>query len=255
MGTSIQLKFYLTGCGARGAMKYSLFFGLAAIFSFYSSFASVSWIVAVLFSNLGIALLGLAMAYGMGKPGIFMKRPSGFFPLFTYLLFWPYLLLNSASLLVYRVASRENPLDEIHAGLYLGGKLWGCFDRKRVAELGIKNTLDLTAEFSEAPFIRKSQNYLNIPLLDTRPPTPGQLERAVSWIDKHIKEAPVFVHCALGHGRSGAIVAAYLIRIGQADNAQGALEIIRKKRPKAGFHPDQIKVINQYAKRTDEKSL
>ncbi len=163
----------------------------------------------------------------------------------SYLIFWPYFILNTIALALFRLFSQENALDEIIPDLYLGCQL-GIMDYKRFASKGIKNTLDLTCEFREIGFIRTKQNYLSMPLLDTTAPTLNQLNEAVSWITTHLEIGPVFVHCALGHGRSATVVAAFLLKQGTVHNVKEAVEFIQAKRSSVELHPKQLAILEQF---------
>ncbi|HDN27921.1 MAG TPA: hypothetical protein ENG03_12675 [Thioploca sp.] len=192
-----------------------------------------------------VAFLGVGCAFWLEKPGLFLKKTAGSLSPISYLIFWPYLVLNTIALGLFRLFSRENALDEIIPNLYLGCQLW-IGDYKRFVSKGIKSTLDLTSEFSEVSFIRTGQNYLCIPLLDTRAPTLNQLEEAVLWISARLSEGPVFVHCALGHGRSATMVAGFLIKHGMVNNAKEAIEFIKVRRPSVELHPKQLTVLEQF---------
>jgi protein-tyrosine phosphatase len=192
--------------------------------------------------NTAIALIGVGCAFILGKPGLFMKNAAGTLSPLSYLIFWPYFTLNTITLGLFRVLSQENALDKIVPDLYIGCQL-SIIDYKRFLSLGIKSTLDLTSEFGEVGFIRTGQNYLSIPLLDTTAPTLNQLEEAVSWITARLSEGPVFVHCALGHGRSATVVAAFLIKAGIVNDIKGAVEFIKAKRSGVDLRSKQLSVL------------
>ncbi len=196
--------------------------------------------------NVAIAFIGVGCAFWLEKPYIFLKKTSGSLSLLSYLIFWPYLTLNTISLGLFRVFSQQNALDEIVQNLYLGCQLW-IIDYKRFVSKGIKSTLDLTCEFGEVGFIQTKPNYLCIPVLDTKAPTLNQLDEAVSWITARLSDGPVFAHCALGHGRSATVVAAFLIKRGIVNDVKGAVEFIKLKRPSVNLHPKQLSVLEQFA--------
>lgn len=195
--------------------------------------------------HLIITFIGVASAFWLEKPSIFLKQHSGALSPMSYLIFWPYLVLNIFALALFRFFSKENAIDEIIPHLYLGCQL-SFLDDKRFLERGFKSTLDLTCEFSEVGFIRKTQNYLSIPILDTKAPTLNQLNKAVSFLMVQIKKGPVFVHCALGHGRSATIVVAFLIKCGIVNDVQEAIDFMKVRRPSVRLHPEQLSVLMRY---------
>ena len=73
---------------------------------------------------------------------------------------------------------------------------------------------------------------LHIPVQDFCPPTIEQLNLCVDFLKDCIKanKKPV-VHCMMGYGRTGTILAAYLISEGMTAN--DAIAAVRRKRPGA----------------------
>ena len=192
-----------------------------------------------------VAVAGLALAYALRRPRLLGKRADGSLAPLAWLVFWPYFLINFSSLWLFRRLSREEPISEIVPGLYLGSRPLrrerAAFERRSIAA-----TLDLTAEFPEVSCARAG-SYLCIPLLDTFPPTRDQLVRAADWIGRQLAEAPVLVHCALGHGRSACVVAAHLLRAGHAATVEEAVALVSDRRPGVGLHDDQTRALEQYA--------
>jgi hypothetical protein len=131
-------------------------------------------IVTLITINAAIAFIGVSCIFFLKKPSLFLKNTAGSFSAVSYLIFWPYFILNTIALSLFRVFYRENALDEIVPNLYMGLKLW-FVDYQQFTSKGINSTLDLTSEFGETGFIRTGQNYLCIPLLDTTAPTLDQL--------------------------------------------------------------------------------
>jgi hypothetical protein len=192
-----------------------------------------------------LATLGLAMAYALRSPRLLGKRADGSLAPLAWLVYWPYLLLNFSSLWSFRRLSREEPISEIVPGLYLGARLFRG-DRAAFEQRAIAATLDLTAEFPEVSYARAG-SYLCVPLLDTFPPTRDQLVLAAEWLERRTAEAPVFVHCALGHGRSAGVVAAHLLHVGHAATVGEALALVSERRPGVGLNGGQACALEDYA--------
>lgn len=189
---------------------------------------------------LSVGIVGLAYA-GLG-PRVFFKRKDGTLPWFVWLIHWPYLLGCAGSLALHRLFSKENRLDEILPGLLHGGRL-SAADAKLFRDGPPSAVLDLTCEFQETTFLREVPSYLCLPVLDNTAPTPDQLRRGAEWLRDRRSGGSVYVHCALGHGRSTALIAAYLILTKRAADIDQAMELIRSARPKAKLHPNQLAAV------------
>jgi len=74
-----------------------------------------------------------------------------------------------------------------------------------------------------------------MPVLDATAPTPGESSDAAAWLAGRVSGGPVYVHYALGHGRSATVVVAYLLATGQAATAEEGLALVRQKRPGVGL--------------------
>jgi protein-tyrosine phosphatase len=182
-----------------------------------------------------ISFVLVAVAYAGGGSRLFGKRPDGRRSFLALALLGPYLLLNRISFFVYKLSTRHQRMHEIAPELWLGRRLGGREARSaRVAAV-----LDLAAEFTDPREFRTGSRYLSLPLLDATAPTPEQLRQAVAWVAERSVEGPVFVHCALGHGRSACVVIACLLHSGRITTIRDGLRLVRQHRPRVGLTPAQ----------------
>lgn len=223
-------------------MKYAvvfIIFGLTCAFFGATSSNLFSRIVLV---SSAVAFSGVGLGYGFLGPKVFLKKSDGRLNFISYILYWPYYLINILSLFVFRHSGKENAYDKIDQSVYLGCRL-SRYDKKTIAELGVASVLDLTCEFSEIRSFRRLC-YCCIPVLDTRAPTLEQLNTGAQWIKQQSVQGPVYVHCALGHGRSATFVAAYLLLSGKALTAQEATAKIAALRPQIGLSASQMSLLH-----------
>jgi atypical dual specificity phosphatase len=86
------------------------------------------------------------------------------------------------------------------------------------------------------------------PLEDMEPPTQDQLDRCVSAITKALeRHMPVAVHCGAGLGRTGTVLAAYLVSTGMT--ASNAIARIRRLRPGSIETEEQAEAVEHFARR------
>lgn len=85
----------------------------------------------------------------------------------------------------------------------------------------------------------------NEPIPDFHAPTQAQIDRIIEYVDSRLKDGiPVAVSCNAGIGRSGAILACYLVHTGMT--ARAALELVHKKRGRGPEVPEQIAAVDAY---------
>ncbi|XP_038624846.1 dual specificity protein phosphatase 23 [Tachyglossus aculeatus] len=89
---------------------------------------------------------------------------------------------------------------------------------------------------------------LRIP--DFCPPSPDQIDRFVQIVDEAVSRGEaVGVHCALGFGRTGTLLACYLVKVQGLSGGQ-AVEEIRRLRPGSIETPEQERAVFQFYQRT-----
>ncbi len=81
------------------------------------------------------------------------------------------------------------------------------------------------------------------PVPDMTAPTLEQLQRCLSVIENaHQQNMGVAVHCAAGQGRTGTVLAAYLVT--KNHSAQDAIDTIRSLRPGSIETSDQVQILH-----------
>jgi protein-tyrosine phosphatase len=124
-------------------------------------------------------------------------------------------------------------------------------DLAELRERGISALLSLTERpLPPEALERHGLAAAHVPIADLTAPEPEEIERALGFIDvqRGLGRA-IAVHCLMGQGRTGTVLAAYLIRAGAS--AEEALARVRAICPGAVGVPQQERALMAYARRRD----
>lgn len=233
---SAILEFHRIG-PSNAVSKYAIQFGLMSITAAVAAVFGIASLPArVVLIWVAVALAVVAFAYLRTQPSLLGKRADGSQHWTAWLVLWPYFVLARLSFWLYRVSSRNQPpVAEVRPGVWFAQRL----TRRELRDAGVKWTavLDLAAEFPRvaAGHVR----YRSLPLLDGAVPSATQIQDGVSWIDAQHQHGNVLVHCALGHGRSGSIVLAWLLRHGHVPDLKAGVADLKARRPTFGLSRGQ----------------
>ena len=182
------------------------------------------WGLLLLWPAVSLTLVGLGYA-GLGVD-VFRKKDGRLSPS-ARLLLAPYLAGVRLSLRLQTLG--QPPFHEVLPGLRLGRSL-GEAEARRASASGVTAVLDLTAEL-DRPRAFRDLRYLCLPVLDLTPPTSDALTVATRFIRDERAKGTVYLHCALGYGRSAAVAAAYLVSEGLVATPEEAIRRLGAVRP------------------------
>jgi atypical dual specificity phosphatase len=116
-----------------------------------------------------------------------------------------------------------------------------------ILKQGVKSIVTMTENSLPESWI-KNVKYLHVPTEDFSAPDMKQIDEAVEFIQNRLKNnEPVMVHCAAGIGRTGTILACYLVKY-QKLSAKDAIQKVRKERPGSIQSESQEIAISLYHK-------
>jgi atypical dual specificity phosphatase len=119
-------------------------------------------------------------------------------------------------------------------------------DLDALQEAGIGAIVSLTERMPPELMGESRFDTLHLPIEDMTPPERRQVERFVTFVDEHLGEArPVGVHCLAGLGRTGTMIACYLVTRGHKPDA--AIDEVRRARPGSVQTELQERAVHRWA--------
>ena len=140
----------------------------------------------------------------------------------------------------------------------IGG--WGYDDQLQsdlnsLRERGIGVVISLTESPLQADLVEaRGMAYFHLPVPDMHPPVLQDIIAFIQYVEQSVAEGrPVLVHCSAGLGRTGTMLASYLVYKGS--NTVDALAHIRAMRPGSVEPPDQELAVYDYEVYLGTKSV
>ncbi len=189
-------------------------------------FAMICFWVALSFSLVAIGYLGLGAGL-LGKASNGRRNPVAYLWATPFLVFMRLL----RTFLTWR-RHDEDPWNEVSEGLYVGRIL-----APDTLPSDVVTVVDMTSEFLEPEGIIDGYDYRCLPTLDGAVPSVAALRAFLGTSPEW--QAPIYVHCAAGHGRSAMLAACLLVRWERAADVDSAMATMKKARARVHLTGEQ----------------
>jgi len=226
-------------------MKLWLPFALLGALCLVGAFTSVAPASKMLWVYVAVNFICLSLACRFGRPGIWLKRSDGVLHPASYVLFLPLHALNALSWLVAMSVNKEAMAHCVAPNVWLGRRITSS-EASALFGDATPAVLDLTSEFPETYRLRAGR-YLCLPVVDHAAPTQSQLRAGVDFISSNSKDGAVYIHCALGHGRSATVVAAWVLRNDPSLTIEAAIQRLRAIRFGVRINSEQQGALEVFA--------
>ena len=223
-------------------IKIAMLYLAGAVLSALPSFFGGAWLWMLWVS---VSLSVVAFAYLTGNAAVFQKQADGRLSAAATILLLPYLAgvrLNMAYWL-----SGKAKMVRVRDDVWIGS-VSGISD-------DLPAVLDVCAEY---PCPRYRGTYRVLPLLDMVAPSENDLMQAASLLETLRRQrGKVLTCCALGYGRSAAVVLTWLLVYGGCRDLAQATAELKQARPQMVLPPETAKAVEAAAGRlkTSEASF
>jgi hypothetical protein len=203
--------------------QLALRYGLGALVLALPALAGGAWTL-LLWPSVALALV--ASAYATGRRGFLKADPRGL-PISSRLLFGPWLIAMAVNARLRR--SQAGQPARLSSGLWVGPHPRVAGLPAQVADHPQATLVSLAPELM--PLSGTGLPTVLVPTLDLVAPDLAVLALAVEAVSRGLERGPVYLHCALGLGRSAQVAVAWLQA--QGLDAETARRRVRRVRPGA----------------------
>ena len=215
-------------------IKIAMLYLAGAVLSALPSLFGGAWLWMLWVS---VSLSVVAFAYLTGNAAVFQKQADGRLSAAATVLLLPYLMgvrLNMAYWLRGKAKTAQ-----VRDDVWIGS-ISGISD-------GLPAVLDVCAEY---PHPRYRGAYRVLPLLDMVAPSENDLMQAASLLEELRRQhGKVLTCCALGYGRSAAVVLTWLLVYGGCRDLAQATAELKQARPQMVLPPETAKAVEAAAGR------